>query len=133
MIAFTVRYPEDASRVVPLPTLSPCRFIAAQLFALRIGTDVWQSVACPEGWCVEHVFPNAKVLVETEANWHFADGSIQRVSLALLPDAGEQEANLHSCGPWSGAHGVLSNLHGNASKRALHGVELRASMTRCSR
>jgi len=114
MMVFTIRWPEDASRVVPLPVLTPCRFIATQSFRLRVGGVEWQSHPCDDGWSVEHSFDDLSDAVEMDAHWSFSNGTLGRSTIALLPDAGHLPSHSLIRGPWAGAHGILSNLRGNA-------------------
>jgi glycogen debranching enzyme len=123
MITFTVRWPEDASRVVPLPASNLAHFVAAQPFTLRIGAESWQSLSVDGEAKLELKLAEVTEVTDAEAHWHFADGSTGRTSLVLLPDAGRLEATSLTHGPWSGTHGILSNLRGNA-------VQARASWGR---
>lgn len=123
MITFTVRWPEDASRVVPLPASNVAHFVAGHPFTLHIGNESWQSQVLDGESRLELRLAEVTDVTNTEARWQFADGSTGRTSLALLPDAARLQAGALTHGPWSGTHGILSNLRGNA-------VQARASWGR---
>ena len=120
---FTVHWPEDASRVVPLPAAQTTRFVAPQPFALQIGTETWSSSTSGGQHVLELGLAEVGAVTTTEVIWKFADGTQGRSQLAMLPDAGRLEAHSLVRGPWHGAHGILSNLRGNA-------VQARASWGR---
>lgn len=120
---FTVQWPQDASRVVPLPAAQLTRFTAAQAFTLQLGTESWSSAPAGDQHVLELGLAEVETVTSVEAVWTFADGTQGRSQLAMLPDAGRLEAQSMVRGPWHGAHGILSNLRGNA-------VQARASWGR---
>ncbi len=120
---FTVQWPQDASRVVPLPAAQLTRFTAAQAFTLQLGTESWSSAPAGDQHVLELGLAEVETVTSVEAVWTFADGTQRRSQLAMLPDAGRLEAQSMVRGPWHGAHGILSNLRGNA-------VQARASWGR---
>ncbi len=111
---FTVQWPQDASRVVPLPAAQLTRFAAAQPFSLQLGTESWSSTSNDGQHVLELGLAEVDTVTSVEAVWTFADGTQGRSQLAMLPDAGRLEARSLVQGPWHGAHGILSNLRGNA-------------------
>lgn len=113
-LVLTVRWPEDASRVVPLPAMQPCRFAASQPFTLSLGGNTVTSTPARGEWEVIHtaaevVFPQGQVVT-----WSFADLSTGRTSVLWLPEAQAVLAHsrLHSSA--SGTHGVLANRRGTS-------------------
>lgn len=122
-LPFTVRWPDDASRVVPLPATVPCTFMAAQPFTLVVAGVSIASTQDGAHWVVPYTSPEVARPVEQVITWQFPSDVSGRTSVLWLPEAQtiQTHTRLHSSA--SGAHGVLANTRGAAVQaRASWGV-----------
>lgn len=111
---FVIRWPDDVSRVAPVPSQHPCRFVAGQPFTLSFQGETHRSREGESGHAVELLFDAPSEVEERLVSWQFADGSVGQSWVLPLPDVDQVKASRFVSGPWRGKHGVLANRRGAA-------------------
>lgn len=113
-MVFTVHWPEDSLRVVPLPMGCECIFSAPQPFSLTLSGQQVKAVQEADAWAVRHTMVEVTRPEEQVVLWQFAKGVTGRSVVLWLPDAAQVRASGAAQSSFSGVHGVLANLRGTA-------------------